>query len=151
LIVQEHNLVSNYTKTFQKKQAAGMTITIRDIARKLNLSAETVSRAQDDRNDSHHPGIFQLVATLVERDLARIALIGIPEELQSQDSQWEGDPQGFAEASLSMFIDPELVVIADLTSTGGYQATKRLLSIPDPPDAIICIKDETAFGERRPL
>ena len=44
--------------------------------------------------------------------------------------------------------DSRRVTIADLTNPGGYQATQRLLllSLPHPPDAIICINDETAFG-----
>ncbi len=42
--------------------------------------------------------------------------------------------------------DPELVETSDLTGTSGYQATKRLCWLPDPPDAIMCIDDETAFG-----
>ena len=33
-----------------------------------------------------------------------------------------------------------------MTSTGGYQSAIELLSLPDPPDAIICVNDETAFG-----
>ncbi|MDO8969757.1 MAG: substrate-binding domain-containing protein, partial [Saprospiraceae bacterium] len=32
------------------------------------------------------------------------------------------------------------------TSSNGYQATKQLLSISTPPDAIVCINDESAFG-----
>jgi LacI family transcriptional regulator len=38
------------------------------------------------------------------------------------------------------------IITADLTSTGGYQSAVELLSLPDPPDAIFCINDETAFG-----
>jgi DNA-binding LacI/PurR family transcriptional regulator len=42
--------------------------------------------------------------------------------------------------------DVNLIFNGDLTGSGGYFATKRMLSIPDPPDAIVCINDETAFG-----
>jgi len=45
----------------------------------------------------------------------------------------------------------DLVTTSDLTSSGGHLATKRLLSIPDPPDAIMCINDETAFGSLHAL
>ena len=38
------------------------------------------------------------------------------------------------------------VVSTDMSSTGGYEAAQRLLRIPDPPDAIVCVNDETAFG-----
>ena len=40
----------------------------------------------------------------------------------------------------------KLIISTDLTSTGGYQGAIELLSLPDPPDAILCINDETAFG-----
>jgi LacI family transcriptional regulator len=43
-------------------------------------------------------------------------------------------------------IHDSLITSTDLTSTGGYQAAIELLSLPDPPDAILCINDETAFG-----
>jgi DNA-binding LacI/PurR family transcriptional regulator len=33
-----------------------------------------------------------------------------------------------------------------MTSTGGYETAKSLLNLPLPPDAILCINDETAFG-----
>jgi DNA-binding LacI/PurR family transcriptional regulator len=31
-----------------------------------------------------------------------------------------------------------------LNGAGSFSATKRLLSIPDPPDAITCVNDKTA-------
>jgi LacI family transcriptional regulator len=40
----------------------------------------------------------------------------------------------------------QLIVTADLTSSGGYKAATHLLDLPHPPDAILCINDETAFG-----
>jgi len=92
-------------------------------------------------------GIIELVAHLKERGFQRIAYIGGPSELQSQASQLEGYRQGLEAAGLSF--NPDLVMASDLTSIGGYQTTKRLLSIPDPPNAIICINDETAFGVLR--
>jgi len=46
-------------------------------------------------------------------------------------------------------LDEEFITIADLTSTGGYQSAIELLSLPDPPDAILCINDETALGVLR--
>jgi len=92
-------------------------------------------------------GVVQLVAHLVKRGWRRIACIGGPDELQSQASQMAGYRQGLRAAGLPF--DPDLIVTSDLTSAGGHQATRRLLSIPDPPDAIVCINDETAFGALR--
>jgi LacI family transcriptional regulator len=89
-------------------------------------------------------GIMELVAHLAERGFRRIACIGGPPELQIQASQINGYRQGLVTAGISF--DPHLVMTSDLTSASGYQATKHLRSIPDPPDAILCINDETAFG-----
>lgn len=89
-------------------------------------------------------GIIELVAHITERGFHRIACIGGPAELQSQAGQFEGYIQGLKIAGLPL--NPDLATLSDMTSAGGYQATKRLLSIPDPPNAIICINDETALG-----
>ena len=43
-------------------------------------------------------------------------------------------------------LNASLIVSGDLTSSDGYQATKQLLSLSTPPDAIVCINDESAFG-----
>jgi LacI family transcriptional regulator len=47
---------------------------------------------------------------------------------------------------MHLVFNPDLVVTSDLTGTSGYQVTKRLRWLTDPPDAIVCINDETAFG-----
>jgi LacI family transcriptional regulator len=38
------------------------------------------------------------------------------------------------------------ILSADMTSAGGYETAKLLLALPNPPDAILCVNDETAFG-----
>lgn len=85
-----------------------------------------------------------LVAHLVGRGFQRIAFIGGPEQLVIQNERFLGYRRGLSDMHLPL--DPDLVETSDLTGTSGYQATKRLRSIPDPPDAIMCINDETAFG-----
>jgi len=85
-----------------------------------------------------------LVAHLAERGFRRIAFIGGPDQLVIQNERLAGYRQGLAEMHLAT--DPGLVETSDLTGTSGYQATKRLCWLSDPPDAIMCINDETAFG-----
>ena len=85
-----------------------------------------------------------LVAHLAERGFRRIAFIGGPEQLVIQNERLAGYRHGLEDMHLPF--DSNLVTTSDLTGTGGYQVTKRLRSIPDPPDAIMCINDETAFG-----
>ncbi len=89
-------------------------------------------------------GVIALIDHLAGLGYKRIACLGGSPELKIQADQLEGYLQGLS--ATGMAYDPDLVVEGDLTSNGGYQATKRLLSIPDPPDAIVCINDETAFG-----
>jgi len=84
------------------------------------------------------------VAHLIGRGFHRLAYIGGPPELKIQADRLTGYQSGIAIAGLSP--DPQLILQGDLTSPGGYEAAKQLLSIPEPPDAILCINDETAFG-----
>jgi DNA-binding LacI/PurR family transcriptional regulator len=106
----------------------------------LSLDGIDYPRVQVDNASS----MTSLVAHLVGRGFKRIAFIGGPEQLVIQNERLMGYRQGLVDTGLSY--DPDLVATSDLTGTSGYQATKRLRSIPDPPDAIMCINDETAFG-----
>lgn len=92
-------------------------------------------------------GIVELVAHLLANGYRRIAYLGGPATLTIQVEQLDGYRQGLHMADLPY--DEHLVMPGDLTSKGGYDATKRILSMPDPPDAILCINDETAFGVLR--
>ena len=89
-------------------------------------------------------GIAGLVTHLAERGFRRIAFIGGPDKLAIHNERLAGYRQGLAENQLAA--DPGLIETSDLTGTSGYQATQRLCSLPHPPDAIMCIDDETAFG-----
>jgi LacI family transcriptional regulator len=89
-------------------------------------------------------GMVDLLSHLADQGFRSIAYIGGPSELKIQADQYEGYRQGLEKAEIPF--DRKFVVNGDLTSAGGYLATKRMLSIPDPPDAIVCINDETAFG-----
>ncbi|RPJ51316.1 MAG: LacI family transcriptional regulator [Chloroflexi bacterium] len=92
-------------------------------------------------------GFIQLVAHIARNGFRRMAYIGGPPRLKIQVDRLAGFQTGLNQAGLPF--DPQMVMEGDLTSTSGYATTKRLLSIPDPPDAILCINDETAFGVLR--
>jgi DNA-binding LacI/PurR family transcriptional regulator len=89
-------------------------------------------------------GIARLVAHIAGNGFRRCAYIGGPPALKIQVDRFAGFRSGLAQANL--IFDQRLVEEGDLTSAGGYAAAKRLLSIPDPPDAVLCVNDETAFG-----
>jgi LacI family transcriptional regulator len=89
-------------------------------------------------------GMVALISHLAGRGFKRIAYLGGPIELTIEMAQFEGYRRGL-EANRIPF-DANIIASGDLTSTGGYQSARSLLSLPDPPDAIVCINDETAFG-----
>jgi LacI family transcriptional regulator, galactose operon repressor len=91
--------------------------------------------------------VSNLVTHLVTQGRKRIAFVGGPEFLAIHIDRLEGYRCGLAINRLPE--DPTIVQLADLSSNGGYQAAKRMLWLPDPPDAIICVNDETAFGVLR--
>ena len=105
-----------------------------------SLDGFNIARVEVNRRG----GMVELVTHLVERGFRRIAYIGGAPELKIQADQFDGYRQGLEKAGIPY--DPNLLAEGDLTSSGGYFATKHMLSIPDPPNAIACINDETAFG-----
>jgi LacI family transcriptional regulator len=88
--------------------------------------------------------VSNLVSYLVKQGRKRIAFVGGPEFLTIHYDRLEGYRHGLAQNYLPE--DPTFVVLSDLTSSGGYQAAKRLLLLSTPPDAIVCVNDETAYG-----
>jgi DNA-binding LacI/PurR family transcriptional regulator len=89
-------------------------------------------------------GFVELVKHLVKNGFKRFAYIGGPSNLVNHSERLKWFRQAIQFHGLVQ--DKELIAAADLTSTGGYQSAIDLLSLPDPPDAILCINDETAFG-----
>ncbi len=89
-------------------------------------------------------GMIELITHLVAQGFRRIAYLGGPIKLKIEAAQFDGYRRGL-EANRIPF-DSKIIAAGDLTSAGGYGSAKNLLSLPDPPDAIVCINDETAFG-----
>ncbi|HSL42425.1 MAG TPA: LacI family DNA-binding transcriptional regulator [Anaerolineales bacterium] len=89
-------------------------------------------------------GYIDLVRHLQENGCRRFAFIGGPDNLVQQAERLEWFRGAIKVCKLRL--SEKRIVSADLTSTGGYQRAIELLSLPDPPDAILCINDETAFG-----
>ncbi|HWB37233.1 MAG TPA: LacI family DNA-binding transcriptional regulator, partial [Rugosimonospora sp.] len=52
----------------------------------------------------------------------------------------------YASARLGLPYRPEYVVHGDFFLDSGYQATRQLLALPEPPDAIFAAGDEMAIG-----
>lgn len=92
-------------------------------------------------------GMTRLVGHVAGNGFRRMAFIGGPPALKIHVDRLRGFRVGLEQVNLAF--DPRFEETGDLTSAGGYAATRRLLSIPDPPDAILCVNDETAFGVLR--
>lgn len=109
----------------------------------------SLERSLDDLNyPSIHVentnSVSSLVNHLVSQGFQRIAFVGGLENLTIHNDRFVGYCQGLADHNLPF--DPTLVTQADLTSPGGYHAARQLFSMAVPPDAVICVNDETAFG-----
>jgi LacI family transcriptional regulator len=89
-------------------------------------------------------GFVDLVSHLEQKGFRKFAFIGGPVNLVNQAERLDWFRQAIKFHKLKL--NEKLIISADMTSTGGYQRAIELLSLPDPPDAILCINDETAFG-----
>ena len=89
-------------------------------------------------------GYIHLVRHIHGNGFRKFAYIGGPSNLVSQAERlsWFREAIRIHKLRLS----EKFVLSTDLTSTGGYQSAIELLSLPDPPDTILCVNDETAFG-----
>ena len=86
----------------------------------------------------------ELIRHLLERGFSRFAFIGGLSELIIHI-----DRLRWFQSALTIHgssCEPQNILSADLTIAGGYEAANRLLSGATPPDAILCVNDETAFG-----
>lgn len=89
-------------------------------------------------------GMMVLVAHLVERGYSRIGFIGASPDLIIHIERLAGYREALA--AFGIPLDQRYIVQGDLTRPGGFQAAQDLLSLPDPPKAIIGINDPTAIG-----
>jgi len=89
-------------------------------------------------------GYIELVKHVYQNGFRRFAFVGGPVDQVNHVERLKWFRQAMSQHGLAL--DERLIVTADLTSSGGYRAAIELLSLPKPPDAILCINDETAFG-----
>jgi LacI family transcriptional regulator len=89
-------------------------------------------------------GYVDLIDHVYQNGFRRFAFVGGPASLVNHVERLHWFRQAMHHHGL--VLDEKMVVSGDLSSTRGYQAAIELLSLPDPPDAILCVNDETAFG-----
>jgi LacI family transcriptional regulator len=89
-------------------------------------------------------GFVELIQHIQTNGFQRFAFIGGPANMVNHAERLDWFCRAIQLNGL--VLDEKFITTSDLTSTGGYQMAIELLSLPDPPNAIICINDETAFG-----
>jgi LacI family transcriptional regulator len=87
-------------------------------------------------------GAFDATSHLIRRPSGRVAMIQGPPGAGGRRN--EGYVRALDSAGLPA--DPELVVPGQWTRHGGAVAMRRLLALPDPPQAVFCANDLMAFG-----
>lgn len=87
---------------------------------------------------------LKMIAHLMEKGFRRIAYIGGPDGLKINHDRSIAIKEAMVSNGLQY--DPGLFTFSDLTALGGYESGKRLLHMVNPPNAILCCNDETAFG-----
>jgi LacI family transcriptional regulator len=85
-----------------------------------------------------------LVRHIQANGFSRFAFVGGPAALINQIDRLKWFKSALKKSGLD--VDPHKIVSTDMSSTGGYEAARRLLISSTPPDAIACVNDETAFG-----
>lgn len=89
-------------------------------------------------------GAAQAVEHLLQLGHRQIGLIQLPTELADSEPRYVGYNDALAQADIAA--DPQFVVEAGRGEQDGYYAMQELLSLPEPPTAVLACSDELAFG-----
>lgn len=92
----------------------------------------------------NHAGAMTGGRHLLELGHRRIATIRGPVNTSTSRDRLAGLQQAMDEAGHAL--DPELVRVGTYTHQSGYQFTRELLQLDEPPTAIACGNDVIAFG-----
>jgi LacI family transcriptional regulator len=87
---------------------------------------------------------LDLIKHIRENGFSRFAFIGGPHDLINQIDRLRWFKSVMKKCGLE--VDPHNIVSTDMSSTGGYEAARTLLANSQPPDALLCVNDEMAYG-----
>jgi LacI family transcriptional regulator len=87
---------------------------------------------------------LSLIHHIQKNGFSRFAFVGGPTDLINHVERLKWCQSALRKSGCE--IDQGNIVSTDMTSTGGYEAARILLSRSTPPDALLCINDQTAFG-----
>lgn len=114
-----------------------------------------IGRPADAEGNLDHPSVHFVnndnvlaaavaVEHLISRGHRRIAFVNGPRHWVFCHDRLQGYQQGLAEAGIAF--DPDLVQEGAITQQDGNQAVERLLSLPNPPTAILAVDDTISLG-----
>jgi LacI family transcriptional regulator len=89
-------------------------------------------------------GFRTLVRHILDLGHQRIAFIGASLDLVISNDRFAGYLDALGEADIP--IDQSLIIQTDLFRQSGFEAAKNLLSLSQPPNAIVCANDLVAMG-----
>ncbi len=87
---------------------------------------------------------LDLVIHVQKNGFSQFAFIGGPTDLVNQIDRLKWFR--FATKKCGLEVPRDYIISTNMTSRGGYEATSALLNSRTPPDAILCVNDEAAFG-----
>ena len=93
-------------------------------------------------DQQHRPGLIALLHHLLDQGHRRIAHVSGPAGFVhsvEREATWRS-------VLTRAGLDPGPLVVGDFTSEGGVRAADRLLTVADPPTAVVCANDLTAIG-----
>ena len=87
---------------------------------------------------------LRLVQHMRKNGFSRFAFVGGPQGLVDHTERLQWFHSALKNCGLQA--KQAHVVSTDLSGAAGYEATRKLLTSAAPPDAILCVNDEVAFG-----
>lgn len=84
------------------------------------------------------------VRHLIENGHRRIATITGESWMEAAQDRLKGYRRALATADIPF--DPDLVFAGDWSASAGYEATRKILALPEPPTAIFCQNDRMSIG-----
>ncbi len=126
----------------------------RDFQHIENILSQRVPMLILERANNHLPitqvvtddfgGAFMLVNHLVEAGYQRIAHITGPSQLQICRERQRGYHTALGQHQLTSH--PQWVIESEFTRESAGEAFRRLMALPNPPDAVFCFADIMATG-----
>jgi LacI family transcriptional regulator len=113
------------------------------------IDRRPAGRQVDAVLSNHIEGARQATAHLLGQGYRRVAFLGGPAPVTTVRERLVGYRAALRDADA--IADRDLVVHADFREPGGYEAMRHLLSVAQPPDAVLVANNLMAIGALRAL